>query len=97
MLGASKGQALSTPQLNTFAGPIAVHTDKWQFLASESASPKSSDGALSAGAGNISQQQGRLRWVNLLWAFLSLAFVAMLAILYWRKTKKADPKTWEVG
>ncbi len=97
ILGVSKGQALSTPQLNTFAGPIAVHTDKWQFLASESASPKSSDGALSAGAGNISHQQGRLRWVNLLWAFLSLAFVAMLAILYWRKTKKADPKTWEVG
>jgi Bacterial cellulose synthase subunit len=97
ILGVSKGQALSTPQLNTFAGPIAVHTDKWQFLASESASPGSSDGAFSEGAGNISQQQGRLRWVNLLWAFLSLAFVTVLAILYWRKNKKADPKTWEVG
>jgi Bacterial cellulose synthase subunit len=97
ILGTLKGTALPTPQLSTFSGPIAVHTDKWQFLSSESVSAKSPLGADSESGGNTSVQQSRLRWVNLLWAFLSLAFVTVLAILYWRKKKKADPKTWEVG
>lgn len=95
VLGAPKHSPIAVPQMNSFNGPIAVHTDQWQFFATADDIVNTS--TTNKGAGNVSQQQGRLRWVNLIWAIVSLVIVATLAMLYWRKKKKADPKTWEVS
>lgn len=96
VLGAPSGQLLGVPELSGFAGPIAVHTDQWQFFASQTALAESAAGAVSQKAGNVSQQQGRLRWINLIWALTSLVFITALAMTYWRKKRKANNKTWEV-
>jgi hypothetical protein len=96
VLGAANNQPLPVPQIATFAGPIAIHTDRWQFFSSAAELAASAPGAIAMTPGNTSQQQGRLRWVNLIWALASLVIVTSLAIVYWRKKKKVDPKTWEV-
>ena len=93
ILGATKKPSIPAPQLSSFSGPIAVHTDQWQFFASAEDVSKAS----ARGQGNVSGQQGRLRWVNLIWALISVVIVVTLAMLYWRKKKRADPKTWEVS
>jgi hypothetical protein len=95
VLGAPKEPSIPAPQLSGFNGPIAVHTDQWQFFASAEDASKLTERA--SGQGNVSLQQGRLRWVNLIWALMSVVIIVTLAMLYWRKKKRADPKTWEVS
>ncbi len=95
VLGAPKEPSIPAPRLSSFNGPIAVHTDQWQFFASAEDASKNAERA--SGQGNVSEQQGRLRWVNLIWALISVVIVVTLAMLYWRKKKRADPKTWEVS
>jgi hypothetical protein len=95
VLGAPKEPSIPAPQLSGFNGPIAVHTDQWQFFASAEDASKLTERA--SGQGNVSLQQGRLRWVNLIWALMSVVIIVTLAMLYWRKQKRADPKTWEVS
>lgn len=96
VLGSRSDSTLPVPPLSTFSGSIALHTDQWQFFSDESAF-RSNLNASPAGAGNTSAQQGRLRWVNLIWALISITIVAGFAIVYWRKHRKPDPKTWEVN
>jgi Bacterial cellulose synthase subunit len=96
VVGQPSSARLPVPQLAAFTGPVAVHTDQWQFFPEESALD-TADGSASKGQGNVSQQQGRLRWVNLIWALLSVVICTVLAVLFWRKKKKPDAKTWEVS
>jgi Bacterial cellulose synthase subunit len=95
VLGARMDSPVTTAQLGSFNGPIAIHTDQWQIFSAGQANTKHSDEQ--PAPGNISQQQGRLRWVNLIWAALSLVIVITLALLYWRKKKIANTTTWEVN
>jgi hypothetical protein len=89
-------RGISAPPLSTFAGPIAVHTDQWRVLASTRVGDQAS-ATQPPGSGNTSQQQTRLRWVNLIWALLSVTIIVIVASVYWRKKRQADPKTWEVS
>ena len=96
VVGHPTSARLPVPQLAAFAGPVAVHTDQWQFFPEESALD-TPDGSASKGQGNVSQQQGRLRWVNLIWALLSVVICTALAVVVWRNKKKPDTTTWEVS
>lgn len=96
VVGMTKDAPIPSPALPTFAGAIAIHTDQWQFFADETAYQTSLSNGVADTGGNVSQQQGRLRWVNLIWALASLLIIAGFALLYWRKKRTANPKTWEV-
>lgn len=96
VFGQTSTTPMPVPQLATFTGSVATYSDQWQVFAHEPLSRKLPSGASANSTGNISQQQGRLRWINLLWALGSILIVTALSVAYWRKKKKADAQSWEV-
>ncbi|TAG26132.1 MAG: hypothetical protein EAZ37_10230 [Burkholderiales bacterium] len=96
VFGQTSNTPMPVPQLATFTGSVATYSDQWQVFAHEPLSRKLPSGASTNSAGNVSQQQGRLRWINLLWALGSILIVTALSVAYWRKKKKADAQSWEV-
>jgi Bacterial cellulose synthase subunit len=96
VFGQTSNTHMPVPQLATFAGSVATYSDQWQVFAHESLPRKLPNGASAKSTGNVSEQQGRLRWINLLWALGSILLVTALSVAYWRKKKKADTQSWEV-
>jgi len=96
ILDASQNFELKTPSFSSLVGAIAIHSDQWHLFANETVYHSPRQNKTSSARGNVSQQQSRLRWINLLWALICFVIVGAFAIAYWRKKHSPDPKTWEV-
>jgi hypothetical protein len=95
-LGPTQSFAIPAPQWASLNGSIAIYADQWQVFADESSYQAALLSTPPSSGGNVSNQQGRLRWINLIWALGSILILAGAALMYWRKQRRPDPKTWEV-
>jgi hypothetical protein len=95
--------ALDPPDYLAFLGRIALFSQRWQSL---DVQPITADGAL-IGKANLnknpldentpSNEQIGLRWLNFLWAGLSVLVLAAVLFRLWRKPKnKAIDENWEM-
>jgi Bacterial cellulose synthase subunit len=96
VLGAPSDTPVAAPALASLNGSFAVHSDQWHLFSDQASFEASLSHQAPTTGENVSQQQGRLRWINLIWATVSLLIIAGFALVYWRKKRKPDPKTWEV-
>ena len=95
-LGPTQSFAIPAPQWASLNGSIAIYADQWQVFADESSYQAALLSTPPSSGGNVSNQQGRLRWINLIWALGSILILAGAVLMYWRKQRRPDPKTWEV-
>jgi len=93
--GLKPQQAWSVPSWPELRVSAAAYTDRWHLI--NFSEPQSTKPTLDlkGDMGNLSTKEERYRWVNLIWAALSLLIVAGVAFVLWRNRRTANPKTWE--
>ncbi|MFM6990136.1 MAG: cellulose biosynthesis cyclic di-GMP-binding regulatory protein BcsB [Rhodoferax sp.] len=86
------------PDYNGLASDAALFANRWHLLETKGIQAARSDAAKeSLDRKNVSNEQRNLRWLNFVWALISVVIVCGLLVLLWRRPrgKKADAN-WEI-